>query len=51
MSSSKREANSKIVELVLKPALGEGRKPQFLLMGVSGSESGGAANQKSLASY
>jgi hypothetical protein len=51
MSSSKREANSKIVELVLKPALGEGRKPQFLLLGVSGSESGGAANRKSLASH
>jgi len=49
MSSSKREANSKIVELVLKPALGEGRKPQFLLMGVSGSQSGGTANRKSLA--
>jgi integrase len=51
MSSSKREANSKIVELVLKPALGGRQKPQFLLMGVSGSESEGGANRKSLASH
>jgi integrase len=50
MSSSKREANSKIVE-VLKPALGGRQKPQFLLMGVSGSESEGGANRKSPASH
>ena len=35
MSNSKREANSKIVELVLKPALGEAREPQLLLLGVN----------------
>ncbi|AXC13999.1 hypothetical protein ACPOL_4731 [Acidisarcina polymorpha] len=34
---------------MLKPALGEGR-PQILVLGVSGSESGGEANRKTLAS-
>ena len=47
MSNSKREANSKVVEMVLKTTQGERQKRGILRMGVSGSESEGAANQKS----
>jgi hypothetical protein len=36
MSNSKREANSKVVEMVLKPVQGERQKPGILLLGVSG---------------
>ena len=45
MSSSKREANSKVVEMVLKPVRGECLKTGILRMGVSGSESEGRLNQ------
>jgi hypothetical protein len=51
MSSSKREANGKVVEMVLKPTQDERQKPGILLLGVSGSESEGAGNRKSTASY
>ena len=44
MASSKREANSKVVEMVLKPTK-ESALTSIFLMGVSGSESIGAANR------
>ncbi|HEX4004814.1 MAG TPA: hypothetical protein VHX60_01440 [Acidobacteriaceae bacterium] len=50
MSNSEREANSKVVERMLKPGQGERQKPGVLLTGVSGRESEGMANRKSVPS-
>ena len=51
MSTSKREPIGRFVEMVLKPALSGRQNLQFLLLGVSGSQSEGAANQKSSVSH